>query len=267
MAVTSVELHTGYKINIIMASILFENVSVDFPVYNLSGRSLKKRLIQVATGGQLGADDHGRVIVHALADLSFTLKDGDRVGLLGHNGAGKSTLLRLLSGVYEPTSGFASITGNIGSLIDISLGIDHEATGRENIYIRGTLLGMTRSEIESQINGIVEFSELGDFVDMPMRTFSTGMHLRLAFAVSTVLRPEILLMDEWLSVGDERFNEKARIRLTEMVQSTNILVIASHSRDLLSSICNRVIWLEHGRVVMDGDAESVLNSYFLPQQP
>ena len=245
-----------------MASIEFKNVCVDFPIYNANGRSLKKRLIQVATGGQLGADQQGRVVVRALEGLSFALKDGDRVGLLGHNGAGKSTLLRLLSGVYEPSSGAARINGEIGSLIDIYLGIDPEATGRENIYLRGGLLGMTRSEITAQIDDIIEFSELGDFVDMPLRTYSTGMHLRLAFAVSTIVRPEILLMDEWLSVGDEGFKHKAEVRMTELVQSTNILVIASHSRDLILHTCNRAIWLEHGKIRMEGDSQSVVTTYF-----
>jgi lipopolysaccharide transport system ATP-binding protein len=245
-----------------MASIEFNNVCIDFPIYNANGRSLKKRLMQVATGGQLGSDQQGRVVVRALEDLSFTLKDGDRVGLLGHNGAGKSTLLRLLCGVYEPSSGSARINGVIGSLIDISLGIDSEATGRENIYFRGGLLGMTKAEIRKQINDIIEFSELGNFVDMPMRTYSSGMHLRLAFAVSTILRPEILLMDEWLSVGDEGFKHKAEQRMTELVQATNILVIASHSREVILQTCNRAIWLEHGRIRMDGDPDSVVTAYF-----
>jgi lipopolysaccharide transport system ATP-binding protein len=245
-----------------MAFIEFNNASVDFPIYNASGRSLKKRLIQVATGGQLGANDQGRVIVRALDNLTFTLRDGDRVGLLGHNGAGKSTLLRLLSGVYSPSSGTAKIEGEIGSLIDISLGIDPEATGRENIFVRGTLLGMTKSEIADRLDEIIEFSELGEFIDMPVRTYSSGMHLRLAFAVSTTVRPQILIMDEWLSVGDEGFKLKAEARMTELVKATNILVIASHSRDLVMHTCNRVIWLEHGRIRMDSDPETVTNAYF-----
>ncbi|CNG97385.1 ABC transporter [Yersinia thracica] len=245
-----------------MAFVEFNNVCVDFPIYNADGRSLKKRLLQVATGGQLGSDQQGRVVVRAIDNLSFTLKDGDRVGLLGHNGAGKSTLLRLLSGAYEPSSGTTKTSGEIGSLIDISLGIDAEATGRENIYLRGGLLGRTRAEITARLDEIIEFSELGDFVDMPVRTYSTGMHLRLAFAVSTIVRPEILLMDEWLSVGDEGFKQKAETRLSEMVQATNILVIASHSRSLVMKTCNRVIWLEHGKVFMDGDVESVCSRYF-----
>ena len=245
-----------------MASIEFDNVSVDIPIYNASGRSLKKRLIQVATGGQIAADPHGRVVVRPLAGLTFTLRDGTRLGLVGHNGAGKSTLLRLLSGVYVPSEGSAHIQGDIGSLIDISLGIDPEASGRENIYLRGALLGIPKVEMNQRIDEIIEFSELGDFIDMPLRTYSSGMHLRLAFSVSTMVRPEILLMDEWLSVGDQGFTHKAEERLTELVQSTNILVIASHSRDLIMKTCNRVLWLEHGKIRMDGTPDEVLPYYF-----
>jgi lipopolysaccharide transport system ATP-binding protein len=245
-----------------MASIEFNDVSVDFPIYNASGRSLKKRLLQVATGGQLGADPHGRVVVRALEGLTFSLKDGDRVGILGHNGAGKSTLLRLLSGVYAPSHGTARIDGEIGSLIDISLGIDPEATGRENVHVRGALLGMSKVDLNARMEAIIAFSELGDFIDMPVRTYSTGMHLRLAFSVSTVVRPEILLMDEWLAVGDQGFKHKAEERMSELVQSTNILVIASHSRDLVLHTCNRVLWLEHGKIRMDGPAQAVVAAYF-----
>lgn len=245
-----------------MASIVMENVSIDIPIYNANGRSLKKRLLKVATGGQLGSDDHGRVVVRALEGLNFSLNDGDRVGLIGHNGAGKSTMLRLLSGVFEPTSGTAKIVGEIGSLIDLSLGIDPEATGRENIHLRGGLLGLSRAEITRRMDEIIEFTELGDFIDMPLRTYSSGMHLRLAFAVSTIVRPQILLMDEWLSVGDEGFKRKAEARLTELVQATNILVVATHSHELILHTCNRVIWLEHGRVRMDGDPAAVTEAYF-----
>jgi len=245
-----------------MASIDFNQVNVEFPIYNASARSLKKRLFQVATGGQLGADQHGRVVVRALENLTFSFKDGDRIGLLGHNGAGKSTLLRLLSGVYEPSGGTASINGEIGSLIDISFGIDPEASGRENVFLRGAFLGLDKSEIKNRIDEIIDFSELGDFIDMPVRTYSSGMHLRLAFAVSTVIRPQILLMDEWLSVGDEGFKHKAEKRLNDLVESTNILVLASHSRELVCHVCNRVLWLEHGKVKMDGSPDEVTAAYF-----
>jgi lipopolysaccharide transport system ATP-binding protein len=168
----------------------------------------------------------------------------------------------MLSSVYVPSVGTADIQGDIGSLIDISLGVDPEATGRENIYIRGALLGLSKSEISEQVEEIIEFSELGDFIEMPMRTYSSGMHLRLAFAVSTIVRPQILLMDEWLSVGDESFKHKAEVRMAQLVESTHILVIASHSQELIRNTCNRAIWLEHGRIKMDGTAAEVCDAYF-----
>lgn len=245
-----------------MSKIQFENVSIEFPIFNATGRSLTSSLLKVATGGLLDADPNGRVMVRALSNLSFEISEGERVGLVGHNGAGKSTMLRALSGAYYPSKGRVEVSGTVGSLIDISLGINPEATGRENIFIRGALLGLSKGEIKKQFAEIVEFSELGEFIEMPVRTYSAGMHLRLAFAVSTIVRPEILLMDEWLSVGDESFKQKAEERLTELVSSTKILVIASHSRELITSTCNRVIWLEHGKVKMDGPTSEVAPIYF-----
>lgn len=244
-----------------MAHINFEHVSVDFPIYSATNRSFKNTVMQAATGGRVsfGAD---RTVIRSLEDVSFKIRDGERVGLIGHNGAGKSTLLRALGKVYAPTFGDADIQGTIGSLVDISLGIDLEATGRENILIRGALLGLTQKEIKARFEEIIEFSELGAFIDMPVRTYSSGMHLRLAFAVATVIRPEILLMDEWLSVGDAAFNEKAEQRLQQLVQSSSILVIASHSRDLIEKICNRVMWFEHGRLVMDSSPQDVCKAYW-----
>lgn len=245
-----------------MALVDLKNVCVNFAIYNSSSRSFKKRIINAATGGVIGSDAHGKVIVTALESITFTLRDGDRVGLIGHNGAGKSTLLRVLSGVYRPVSGSAVTQGQIGSLIDISLGIDPEATGRENIFIRGALLGMSRREIISHLDQIIDFSELGDFIDIPVRTYSSGMHLRLAFSVSTILRPQILLMDEWLSVGDEAFKHKAAARMKELVDTTSILVVASHSRELIFRHCNRVIHLERGRIVADGIPSDIATPYF-----
>lgn len=245
-----------------MATINFDSVHVDFPIFNANGRSLTSRLLEVATGGKLDKDPQGHVIVRALNGLNFKIDTGERVGLLGHNGAGKSTLLRVLSGVYSPQVGRAEILGKVSSLIDLSLGINPEASGRENIYIRGALLGMKRAEIARHFDEIVEFSELGDFIEMPVRTYSSGMHLRLAFAVSTVIQPEILLMDEWLSVGDESFQNKAEQRLGSLVESSKILVIASHSRELIENLCTRVIWLEHGQIKADGAPTPILDQYF-----
>lgn len=244
-----------------MAHVIFKNVCVDFPIYNAQNRSIKNRMVHVATGGKVDFGAKGAVI-RSLDNVSFVLTPGDRVGLIGHNGAGKSTLLRTIGKVYEPTSGKADIQGEVGSLVDISLGINKEATGRENIYIRGALLGLSRNQIEEHFDEIVEFSELGDFIDMPVRTYSSGMHLRLAFSVATIIRPEILLMDEWLSVGDASFTEKARKRMTDLVESSEILVIASHSRRLIERTCNRVLWFEHGVLVMDDSPAVVSREYW-----
>jgi lipopolysaccharide transport system ATP-binding protein len=245
-----------------MATINFDRVDVEFPIFNANGRSLTSRLLEKATGGTLDKDPSGRVLVHALEGVSFSVNDGERVGLLGGNGAGKSTLLRTISGVYEPTSGTATVSGQVGTLIDINLGINPEATGRENIFVRGALLGMNKKQILEHFQEIVDFSELGDFIEMPVRTYSSGMQLRLAFSVSTIIRPDILLMDEWLSVGDERFKEKIRLRLESLVDSTKILVIASHSRELVERLCNRVIWLDKGQIKLDAETKIVTEAYF-----
>lgn len=216
----------------------------------------------IATGGKIGLTESGKTVVKSLSNIDLKIRDNERVGLLGHNGAGKSTLLRVLGGVYTPTSGLAEIHGKVGSLIDISLGIDSEATGLENIFLRGALLGIQKKRIEKELENIIEFSELGGFINMPVRTYSTGMHMRLAFAVSTMITPDILLMDEWLSVGDQGFQSKAEKKLSELVDRSNILVIATHSRELVERCCNRAIWLEHGNMIMDGSAEEVCNNYF-----
>lgn len=245
-----------------MTMIQLNNVSVEFPIYNSSSRSLKNRVLSVATGGKIERRTDGLVVIRGLDKVSLTLHEGERVGLIGHNGSGKTTLLRVLSGIYTPTQGSAIIDGDCVSLINISLGIDPDATGRENIRIRSAIMGMDPREMTDKFDQIAEFSGLGEFLDMPFRTYSSGMQLRLAFATSTSVRPEILIMDEWLSTGDEDFKERANRRMCELVDATKILVLASHSPDLLKKNCNRVIWLEHGRVRMDGDPQEVLASYF-----
>jgi lipopolysaccharide transport system ATP-binding protein len=245
-----------------MAQVVLENVNVEIPIFNMNGRSLTSRLVQSATGGWLDSSKDGNLVIQALRGVSLSLNDGDRLGLIGHNGAGKSTLLRVIAGVYVPTSGSAVVGGSVGSLIDMSLGINPEATGKENIFVRGALLGLSKREIASQLDEVIDFSELGDYIKLPVRTYSTGMQLRLAFAVSTILKPEILLMDEWLSVGDEAFREKATKRLMSVVTRSKILVLASHSRDLLTNVVSRVVWLEHGQIRMIGPTEEVLREYF-----
>lgn len=245
-----------------MASILLENVCVDIPIYNSQSRSLKKTILGMATGGKIGLNEKGKTIVRSLDNVSLNIFPQERVGLLGHNGAGKSTLLRVLAGVYEPASGVCRVEGKVGSLIDVSLGIDGEATGLENIFLRAALLGIPKTIVERELENIIAFSELGDFINIPVRTYSTGMHMRLAFAVSTMISPDILLMDEWLSVGDKDFQRKAETRLNSLIERSSILVIATHSRALVEKCCTRVIWLEHGRVKMDGPPSEICPLYF-----
>lgn len=245
-----------------MALIDLKNVSIDIPVFNSQGRSLKKAMLGIATGGKIGLTEKGKTIIRSLDDLTFSIRPNERVGLLGHNGAGKSTLLRVLSGVYHPCKGTCNIDGSVGSLIDISLGIDGEATGIENIFLRAALLGIPRKIVEKNLEEIIDFSELGDFINMPVRTYSSGMHMRLAFSVSTMISPDILLMDEWLSVGDLSFQKKAELRLTSLIERANILVIASHSRALLENCCTRILWLEHGKLKKDGPAKEICDEYF-----
>jgi len=245
-----------------MTFIQLQNVSVEFPVFNPPSRSLKNRVLSIATGGKIERKSDRLVIVSSLDDISLTLREGDRVGLVGHNGSGKTTLLQVLSGIYSPTRGEAIINGTCTSLINISLGIDPDVTGYENIRLRAAMMGMSPREISAKLEEIAEFTGLGDFLDMPFRIYSSGMQLRLAFATSTAVRPEILIMDEWLSTGDEDFRERANQRMTELVDSTKILVLASHERNLLANNCNRVIWLDHGQVKMDSSPEEVLPAYF-----
>ena len=237
-----------------MALISLKNASVSFPIYGAGSASLKKTLAASVTGGRLGQETGVRV-VEALSGINLELKRGDRLGLIGHNGAGKSTLLRTLAGVYEPSSGDFVRQGTVASLIDPSLGIEGDATGIENIMLRGLVMGMSKKEVDALTPDICEFSGLGEYVNMPVRTYSTGMMMRLAFSISTSVQADILLMDEWLSVGDAEFTEKAEKRMRDVVSKSGILVLASHSPELIKKECNRVIHLEHGRITNSYDLE------------
>jgi lipopolysaccharide transport system ATP-binding protein len=210
----------------------------------------------------LTAQRGGHISIEALKNLDLEISAGDRLGIMGHNGSGKSTLLRLLSGIYEPSSGKIERSGSISSLVDISLGINAESTGRENIFLRGKLMGLSKKEIDEKIDEIIEFSELGDYINLPVRIYSSGMLLRLAFSVSTSITADILIMDEWLSVGDGAFAERASNRLRELVDSSEILVIASHTRSLIEETCNKVVWLEHGVIKKVGAVADVVPEYF-----
>ena len=243
-----------------MASIQLESVSVNFPIYNFSARSLKKKFLQFTTGGVL--DDREKVIfVKALDKVMLEFKHGDRVGLIGHNGAGKSTLLRVLAKIYEPTTGYMNCEGKVSPLLNIMLGINPESTGYENITLRGLLLGLTHKEIEIKLNQIAKFTELGDYLFAPVRTYSSGMQLRLAFAVATCIKPDILLMDEMIGVGDSAFLKKAQLRLSKFIDQSSILVLASHSHATIQTLCNKVVLLEKGKVLFFGPVEEGFKEY------
>jgi lipopolysaccharide transport system ATP-binding protein len=250
-----------------MAHIITQRASVVLPIFNASARSLTNKIVSAATGGALTAQKGGHLSVEALKDIDLRIEAGDRVGIIGHNGSGKSTLLRLLSGIYEPSSGTIERSGSIASLVDISLGINGENTGRENILLRAKLMGLSNREIEAKINEIIDFSELGSYIDLPVRVYSSGMLLRLAFSVSTSITADILIMDEWLSVGDDSFSERASARMSGLVDQADILIIASHNRDLIQETCNKVIWLRHGRVKAIGSPEDIVPRYFGPEKP
>jgi lipopolysaccharide transport system ATP-binding protein len=245
-----------------MAYINLKNADVEIPIYNANTRSLKTKIMKIAISKKIILNQGKNVSIEALKNITINIKEGDRLGVIGTNGSGKSTFLRLLNGVYKPTKGTIINKGDITSLIDLSLGIDPEATGRENIFLRGVLLGFSKKKILENMKNIINFSELGDFIDMPVRTYSTGMKMKLAFSVSTTIKPTILLMDEWLAVGDQAFKLKAQKRLLELLEETRILVIASHSRNLIEKTCNRAILLENGSIKMDGEPFEICKKYF-----
>lgn len=237
-----------------MAFIEVVGCSVRLPVYGMNNRSMKGTIMSAVTGGRVAPTSRNITVVESLKDVSLRLQVGDKLGLVGHNGAGKTTLLKLLAGVYEPAEGYVRSQGRIANLLDVSMGMDYEATGVENIRLKGHLHGLSRSEIQRKIEDICEFSGLGPYVNMPVRVFSSGMMVRLAFSVATSFDADILLMDEWLGVGDADFNAKAQTRLAEIVNKASILVLASHNSEIIRSNCNRILHLEHGRVVSDQPA-------------
>jgi ABC-2 type transport system ATP-binding protein len=244
-----------------MTSIVLDRVTVDFPIYNARGRSLKSALLRRTVGGRIETTPDRHVSVLALSDINLTLNKGDRLGLVGRNGAGKSTLLRVLSGVYEPPIGTVKIEGAVSALTDMMMGMDIEATGYENIILRSVFLGISVDQAKRSVPEIEEFSELGDFMHLPMRTYSSGMMLRLAFAVTTAVTPEILIMDEVIGAGDSAFLEKAQARLNRIIGDSHILVIATHSDFMMRQFCNKAALMESGRLVMLGTVDEVLDAY------
>lgn len=253
------------------AAISADKLTINIPVYDVSSRSLKHVLMlnPIANafrgashvGGAIAMGARGTVVVRAIEDLSFDIKSGDRVGLIGHNGAGKTTLLRTLAGIYEPTRGCLRTVGRIMPLFNLMEGMMPDATGREFIKIRGILLGLRPNEIDALTAEVVDFCELGDYINMPVRMYSTGMLVRLAFAIATSATSDILLFDELIGAGDARFVEKANGRLQHFVDRSSIVVVASHNPSVLEQWCNRAFLLEHGKLIHDGGVREVLEVY------
>ena len=244
-----------------MAEITVDNVTLRYPIHNSASLSIKQR-VAAHLGGRLA--HHSKALyVEALNGVSCRVEKGQRLGVIGKNGAGKSTLLKVVAGVYPPTKGTVSVTGKITPFTDINLGMDHEATGRENIIYRMIFMGRTFREAHDMVDQIVEYSELGSLIDMPVHTYSQGMFMRLAFAISTSVNPEIMIMDEMIGVGDRHFMEKANRKIQTLVDNASILMIASHNREIIKQFCTHAVWLENGHVKNFGEVAPVLAAYDL----
>lgn len=244
-----------------MAYIELKGVTLDLPIYEVHGRSLKRQMMRLGRRNAIAEDNDGVVVVRALQNVSVRFDSGDRIGLIGHNGAGKSTILRVMAGIYAPTEGEVTRDGKVVPLLDISLGMDDNSTGLQNIRLRGLLLGMTDAEIKAKTQQIADFCELGDYLDLPIRTYSSGMRVRLAFAISTAVDAEILLLDEVMGVGDASFMHKAQQRLADLHERSEIVVLAMHSNAEIRRVCNKVLWMDNGEVRMFGGTEEVVSAY------
>lgn len=243
-----------------MSSIEVRKLCLDYPLVGMGHRSLKNRVLSATTGGLISSGD-AIPVVQALRDVSFSLEEGDRLGLIGHNGAGKSTLLKVLARIYQPTTGSLSTKGRVVSTLNLTLGMEPEATGIENIIIRGLLLGMKRWEIEKKLDEIAAFTDLGEYLNMPVRIYSSGMTTRLAFATVTAMESDILLMDEVIGTGDAAFIDKAERRLNAFINRSKIIVLASHSDAVIRKFCNKALLLEHGQIIAFGSADEVIGAY------
>jgi len=239
-----------------MSIIKLENINLIFKTYK------QKRIKDIIIPGSNRFNDFNRDgSVHAIKDFNLTFNNNERVAIIGHNGAGKSTFLKMISGIYPPTSGNLQVEGKISSMFEFATGFEMEQTGWDNIYLRGLMLGETPTSIKEKMKEIAEFSELGEFLNMPVKYYSSGMFIRLAFSVSTSIEPDILLLDEALSAGDAAFIDKANKRMNDMMNSAKIMVLVTHNMDTAIKLCNRCLWFERGNIIMDGKPLEVTKAY------
>ena len=232
-----------------------KNVSMSFRMSQDRIQSIKEYLVAMAKGKLKYKE------CWALKDVSFSVRPGEVLGIIGRNGAGKSTILKVISGILKPTEGAVEVRGNIVPMLELGSGFDFDLTGRENIYLNGSILGYSRKFLDEKYDAIVDFSELGEFIEMPIRNYSSGMMMRLAFSIATVVNPEILIVDEILAVGDEAFQRKSRQRMLELMGGGTTVLFVSHSLDQVREMCDRVLWLDHGQVKMIGETKEVCDAY------
>jgi ABC-type polysaccharide/polyol phosphate transport system ATPase subunit len=234
------------------ALIEIKSVDLVYPIYSVRAQSLRNLVANFSVGGKFLKDGSDIIHVKALSGINFTLNEGDRLGIIGHNGAGKTTLLKVVAGIFEPTQGRVSVNGRISSMIDVGLGLDHNLTGRENIINMGRMRGFSTKDILAKMDAIISFSDLGNYIDLPTKTFSSGMASRLVFSVATTLDPDILLFDEWLSTGDVDFIEKATERMNSLMTQSRAMILASHSFGLIKAMCTKLLVLDGGEQVYFG---------------
>lgn len=240
--------------------IFVENVTMDYRIQQENIKSIKEYLVNAIRGRITYRE------FRALDDINLHIQPGEVCGIVGRNGAGKSTLLKVIAGVLTPTEGQVHINGNIAPMLELGAGFDQDLTARENIFLNGAILGYSKDFLEKRFDDIVAFSELEEFIEQPVRTFSSGMMMRLAFSIATLVEPEVLIVDEILSVGDGHFQKKSETRMRELMSGGTTVLMVSHALKQIRDLCNRVIWLDHGKVIMDGETQEVCDAYEKTQE-
>lgn len=235
--------------------IFVENVTMDYRIQQENIKSIKEYLVNALKGRITYRE------FRALDEVNLHIQPGEVCGIVGSNGAGKSTLLKVIAGVLTPTAGKVHINGNIAPMLELGAGFDQDLTARENIFLNGAILGYSKEFLQRRFDDIVAFSELGEFIEQPVRTFSSGMMMRLAFSIATLVEPEVLIVDEILSVGDGHFQKKSEARMRELMSGGTTVLMVSHALKQIRDLCSRVIWLDHGKVIMDGATQEVCDAY------